>query len=112
MSEFMVYNPHNKLVDELPVIYGFVAGVLDSERDVFSGRILAEDGVDLLGYGVGCKLEDIPRRLGMIEPSCRHVDFKKHYPNGYRTFFVPYEEGFLEALVKYDKRQREKQARI
>ena len=85
-----VYNPKNKALDKLPVIYGFNNG---GSSGMLSGQLIAEDGTVLGGHccsSEGYMLGD----LGIIE-GCgndRHETFKKHYPDGYRMDFVGYYE--------------------
>lgn len=86
-SRFAVFNPHNKPVEELPIIYGFNNG---GSRDWWSGCLLAEDGTGMGGHI--CSLEGFMYGdLGIIEGSQpdRHETFKAHYPDGYRMDFVP-----------------------
>lgn len=85
-----VFNPHNKPVDDLPVIYGFNNG---GEPGWYSAVLIAEDG-----WGAGghvCSHESyMPHDLGIIEGSRsdRHETFRAHFPNGYRMAFVPMRE--------------------
>ena len=85
-----VYNPHNKPVDDLPIIYGFNNG---GSSGWYSGCLLAEDGEGLgshLCSHEGYMLHD----LGILEGARpdRHESFKKHYPDGYRMMFVGIDE--------------------
>ena len=85
-TAYVVYNPHNKPVAELPVIYGFNNG---GEPGWFSACLLAEDGVGLGGHI--CSHEGFMRHdLGCLEGSRpdRHEHFREHYPDGYRMDFV------------------------
>jgi hypothetical protein len=84
---YAVFNPHNKPLDELPVIYGFNNG---GQPGWYSGQLLAEDGTGLGGHV--CSAEGyMPHDLGIIEGSRpdRHEGFREHYPDGYRMDFVP-----------------------
>jgi hypothetical protein len=84
-----VYNPNNKPVEDLPVIYGFNNG---GSPGWYEGVILAEDGKCLGGHI--CSHEGyMPYGLGMIEgrPD-RHEAFTAHYPNGWRCAFVKSED--------------------
>jgi hypothetical protein len=86
MKPFAVFNPHNKPVEELPVIYGFNNG---GSRDWWSGVLLAEDGTALGGHV--CSHEGFMYGdLGILEGSRpdRHETFREHYPDGYRMDFV------------------------
>ena len=85
-KEFAVYNPYEKPVEELPVIYGFNNG---GGGCFLSGCLLAEDGTSLGGHG--CSSEGFMMGdLGILEGSRpdRHETFKKHYPDGYRMDFI------------------------
>jgi hypothetical protein len=84
---YAVHNPHNKPLEELPVIYGFNNG---GEPDWLRGVLLAEDGTALGGHI--CSDEGyMPHDLGILagSRSDRHETFQKHYPDGYRMDFVP-----------------------
>lgn len=86
--DYAVFNPHNKPVDELPVIYGFNNG---GSPGWFSGALIAEDGTWLGGHL--CSHEAyMYGDLGIREGSRpdRHEEFQKHYPDGYQMDFVPY----------------------
>lgn len=81
-----VFNPHNRPLDELPVIYGFNNG---GSPGWYSGVLLAEDGKYLGGHV--CSHEGyMPHDLGVLEGSRpdRHETFREHYPDGYRMEFV------------------------
>lgn len=96
-----IYNPREVPVETLPVIYGFNSGGTYSG---FYGRIIAEDGVFLGAHS--CTHEGYMRSdLGMYLGSRRDEDFRNHYPDGYRTEFVPLAEveghaGLQAALEK------------
>ena len=82
-----VFNPHDKPVAELPVIYGFNNG---GESGWMHAQLIAEDGS---GLGSHCCSSEayMPADLGVLEGtrSDRHEqDFQKHYPDGYRMEFV------------------------
>lgn len=81
------FNPHDKPLEELPVIWGFNNG---GSPGWYSGVLLADDGTSLGGHV--CSHEGYMRHdLGIVEGSRpdRHETFRKHYPNGYRMDFVP-----------------------
>lgn len=83
---YAVYNPENKPLSDLPVIYGFNNG---GSPGFYHAVLIAEDGNCLGGHL--CSHDDyMPHDLGILEGSRpdRHEDFKKHYPNGYRMDFV------------------------
>jgi hypothetical protein len=86
---FAVFNPHDKPVNELPVIYGFNNGGKPST--FLQAVALAEDGTCLGGHG--CSAEGyMPADLGMLKgarPDRHEGEFQPHYPNGYRCEFVP-----------------------
>ena len=101
---YKVHNPHNKPVEELPIIYGFDNGGTSQLR---CGEILAEDGTPLGSHASsneGWLLID----LGILNagrPS-RHASFELHYPDGYRTEFVRYDDvadhvGLQQAINKW-----------
>lgn len=82
-----VFNPHDKPVTKLPVIYGFNNG---GSPGWYSAVLLAEDGAGLGGHV--CSSEGyMPHDLGILEGSRpdRHKTFQEHYPDGYRMEFVP-----------------------
>jgi hypothetical protein len=86
-----VFNPHEKPLDALPVIYGFNNG---GSRGWYSAVAMAEDGTCLGGHC--CSDEGyMEGDLGIIEGARpdRHADqYQKHYPDGYRMEFVPGDE--------------------
>lgn len=101
---YAVYNPNNKPVDELPIIYGFNNG---GSPGMLSAILLAEDGTHLGSHC--CSDEGYMRNdLGILEGtrSDRHETFQKHYPDGYRMDFVTAEEnradhsGLVSTLAK------------
>jgi len=95
------YNPKNKPIGELPIIYGFNNG---GSPGWYSAELLAEDGTYLGGHI--CSSEGyMPHDLGILEGTRpdRHETFKEHYPDGYRMQFikgsdVKMHEGLNEAL--------------
>jgi hypothetical protein len=88
--ENAVYNPHDKPIDDLPVIYGFNNG---GRIGLLMAELVAEDGEPLGGH---CCSHEVymPGDLGILEGSRpdRHESFRKHYPDGYRMEFVPYDD--------------------
>ena len=86
-----VFNPHDKPLEELPVIYGFNNG---GSPGWYSAVALAEDGTCLGGHC--CSHEGyMEHDLGIIEGTRtdRHEgQYQPHYPNGYRMEFVPGDE--------------------
>lgn len=99
-----IYNPHDRPVDELPVIYGFNNG---GSRGWLSGQLVAEDGAGLGGHI--CSHEDyMPHDLGILKGSRpdRHEAFRSHYPDGYRMEFVPGDPREHEGLMAACKRNQ------
>jgi hypothetical protein len=106
------FNPHDKPVEDLPVIYGFNNG---GSPGLFYGCIMAEDGTGLGGHGCsseGYMLSD----LGVLEGSRpdRHETFREHYPDGYRMEFVSYNDveqtpGLLAAFERNQAQATEAQ---
>jgi len=87
---YAIYNPENKPIESLPVIFGFNNG---GSPGWFSAALIAEDGTKLGGHI--CSHEGYMRHdLGILEGTCpdRHEGFKKHYPNGYRMAFVSHSD--------------------
>ncbi|TGP34040.1 MULTISPECIES: hypothetical protein [unclassified Mesorhizobium] len=83
---FASHNPHNKPLEELPVIYGFNNG---GSPGWYSGVLIADDGSCLGGHicsDEGYMYHD----LGVMDGSRpdRHETFREHYPDGYRMDFV------------------------
>lgn len=111
--KFAVYNPHNKPESELPVIYGFNNG---GSRGFYYAALIAEDGEPMGGHL--CSSEGFMYGdLGILEGSRedRHEGFRKHYPDGYRMDFVPYDQvkshaGLLAAIEKNNALAEQKAA--
>ena len=87
---WIVHNPHDKPLDELPTIFGFNNG---GGRGMLSAVAMAEDGTVLGGHCCSheCYME---ADLGIIEGwrMDRHEAYRKHYPDGYRMEFVSYDK--------------------
>ena len=84
--KYAIFNPQEKPLEELPVIYGFNNGGMSG---FMHGQLLAEDGVGLGSHM--CSHEGfMVGDLGIGEGSRpdRHEGFKEHYPEGYRMDFV------------------------
>lgn len=83
-----IFNPHNRPVEELPLIMGFNNG---GSPGWYSAVALAEDGHCLGGHC--CSHEGyMPHDLGILEGTRkdRHEEsYQPHYPGGYRMVFVP-----------------------
>jgi hypothetical protein len=80
------FNPKDRPIDELPVIYGFNNG---GSPGWYSAVLLAEDGTGLGGHI--CSAEGyMPHDLGILEGTRpdRHEEFRMHYPDGYRMEFI------------------------
>lgn len=106
-----VYNPHNKPVETLPIIYGFNNG---GSSQWYEALAVSEDGM-FLGQHICSHELYMPSDLGCIEGTRpdRHADaYQKHYPDGYRMEFVGYDEikgheGIKAAFAAADKRKSE-----
>jgi len=88
---WIVHNPDNKPVDQLPVIYGFNNG---GSRGMLSAVAMAEDGVVLGGHCCsheGYMEADLAVIDGWMREE-RHAKYRAHYPGGYRMEFVGYDE--------------------
>lgn len=101
-----VFNPHDKPVQELPIIYGFNNG---GSPGFMSAVLLAEDGTGL-GSHLCSSEAYMPADLGVLEGTRpdRHEGFQKHYPDGYRMEFVghadvPSCEGLIRAFALNEK---------
>lgn len=96
----VVYNPNNKPVEELPFIYGFNNG---GARDWYEALSISADG-HILGQHICSHELYMPSDLDIIHPDGRrHEAYKKHYPEGYRCDFIPFDsvsehEGLQEAF--------------
>jgi hypothetical protein len=104
-KNYAVFNPHDKPLEELPVIYGFNNG---GPRGLLHAVLMAQDGTPLGGHA--CSDEGYMRHdLGISAGSRpdRHETFKTHYPDGYRMDFVPYglvkEHAGLKAAFEANK---------
>lgn len=98
-----VFNPNDRPIVDLPVIYGFNNG---GQHGWMSAVLLAEDGT---GLGSHCCTSEayMPHDLGILEGtrSDRHEEFRAHYPEGYRMEFVGSKDvrthaGLLDAYKK------------
>lgn len=110
---FAVFNPSNRPLGELPVIFGFNNG---GALGFMSACLIAEDGAQLGGHC--CSSEGFMYGdLGILEgyrPD-RHETFRAHYPAGYRMDFVPYDDvpfhaGLSEAFRKHEAAFPQKEA--
>jgi hypothetical protein len=85
------YNPHNKPIEELPIIFGFRNGGSEGWMQALA---ISQDGKVLGGHV--CSSEGyMPHDLGILEGTRedRHTnDYQKHYPGGYRMRFIPSSE--------------------
>jgi hypothetical protein len=85
---YAVFNPHNRPLADLPVIYGFNNG---GSPGWWHAQLISEDGT-----GLGCHLCSaegyMPHDLGILDGTRpdRHETFREHYPDGYRMDFVSY----------------------
>lgn len=92
---YAVFNPNNRPIADLPVIYGFNNG---GSPGMYSACLLASDGTGMGGHG--CSHEGYMRHdLGILEGSRpdRHEGFRKHFPEGYRMDFVKWDDPALQA---------------
>ncbi len=106
-NNWEVYNPHNKSVDELPVIYGFNNG---GSPGWWSGQLLAEDGEPLGGHVCSDEIY-MEGDLGVHKGSRpdRHETFRKHYQDGYKMEFVSFDDveshsGLMAAIKKCEEK--------
>jgi hypothetical protein len=97
MSDYAIFNPHNRAVQELPFILGFNNG---GSPGFFHGVLISEDG-KFLGSHVSSSDDWLLRDLGIFPGmrKDRHEVFRQHYPGGYRMVFVPYHEAPNHALL-------------
>jgi hypothetical protein len=98
MTDYAVYNPHNKSIEELPFIIGFNNG---GSPGWFSACLIAEDGTALGGHVCSHEFY-MPGDLGILDGTRadRHKTFQEHYPDGYRMDFVPYDKVNDHVLLK------------
>lgn len=106
---YAVYNPHNKSLDELPIIYGFNNG---GSPEWYEAVLLSQDG-ECLGSHI-CSHEGYMRHdLGILEGTRddRHETFRTHYPDGYRMDFVGFSEAHkgLTAAIEAHKARHPKE---
>ena len=84
---YEVYNPMNKDIEDLPVIYGFNNG---GQSNWLHAVAISEDG-HVLGGHVCSHESYMPYDLGIVKGSRkdRHEEsYMKHYPDGYRMDFI------------------------
>lgn len=103
--EYAIYNPNNKPVEELPVIYGFNNG---GNYGMMHAQLIAEDGTAMgshLCSSEGYMLGD----LGILEGTRpdRHEGFKKHYPDGYRMAFADAYHPAITKAIELNKQLKE-----
>jgi len=84
---YAFFNPHNRPLEELPIIYGFNNG---GPPEFYRACLLAEDGAGL-GDHICSHEAYMTADLGVLEGSRpdRHETFREHYPDGYRMDFIP-----------------------
>ncbi len=106
MEGYAIYNPHNRPINDLSIIYGFNDG---GEEGFWQGLLIAQDGT-VLGAHISSSEGFMLYDLGILEGTRpdRHERFREHYPGGYRMEFVGYEavpnhDGLQEALKKYQE---------
>ena len=106
-KEWNVYNPKNKSILDLPIIYGFNNG---GGYRFYAAQLIAEDGTALGSHA--CSNEGyMEHDLGIVGDyrQDRHLDFKNHYPDGYKMAFVSLadvdsHEGLKLALKKNEQK--------
>ena len=103
------FNPKERPIDELPVIYGFNNG---GQSGLMHAVLIAEDGACLGSHA--CSSEAyMPADLGVLEGSRpdRHETFKEHYPDGYRMEFVGYDAiaGHEKLLAAFELHESSKE---
>jgi hypothetical protein len=105
---YAVFNPENRPLEDLPVIYGFNNG---GSPGWFDAALVAEDG-QYMGGHICSAPGYMPADLGILEGARpdRHEHFRAKYPSGYRMDFVGYNElpnhaGLNAALKKNSERQ-------
>lgn len=106
---YAVYNPNDKPIEALPVIYGFNNG---GGSGMLMAQLIAEDGEALGGHC--CSSEGyMPYDLGIVEGARadRHELFRTHYPEGYRMDFVPWDHPAIDRAIKLNAAKREAAAR-
>ena len=96
-SKNVILNPHDKPVDELPVIMGFNKG---GAGGFLSAVLITEDGHCVGGHC--CSSESyMPHDLGIIEGGFEKEGCNKHYPDGFRMEWVPTDD--IKDHVKLNK---------
>lgn len=97
-DNYAVYNPLDKPVEKLPIIFGFNNG---GQPGLLHATLLAEDGAGLGGHACSCE-GFMYGDLGILKDTRpdRHEGFREHYPDGYRMDFVPYSD-----VKKHEKLQ-------
>ena len=108
-----IYNPHDKPVEDLPVIYGYNNTPSVQGNPFCTGVIMAEDGTYLGGHAStneGYMYHD----LAILEGSRpdKHEEFRKHYSGGYRMEFVSHKDvlGHAGLTAAYEKNQAQAEA--
>lgn len=96
--KYAVFNPHEKPIEALPVIYGFDNGGPDNFR---SAVLIAEDGTGLGSHLCSHEVY-MYGDLGILAGTRadRHETFKAHYPDGYRMDFVSYGDVMAHPALK------------
>lgn len=105
-KQYAIYNPHNKPLEELPLIMGFNNGGMERFLQAIA---IAEDGYVL---GQHCCSHEcyMPHDLGILEGAAkyRHEEYyQKYYPNGYRMEFVSLEDERLQEALKLNNKLAE-----
>jgi len=105
--EIEVYNPDNLPLDELPTIMAFINC---GSPGWFEALSISEDGT-VLGSHICSADYYVPTDLGVIKGTRpdRHVEYRNHYPNGYkmehvRSSEIKYHEKLQKAFTLHKQK--------
>lgn len=96
-SNFEVFNPHDKPLEELPYIIGFNNG---GSSGLMSGQLISQAGMSMGSHMCSNEyymLNDLGITKG--SRSDRHESFKEHYPDGYRMTFRKNNDPLIDAAM-------------
>ena len=88
--EYEEWNPKGKMLEDLPIIYGFNNG---GPHGFLEGMLITQDG-DVVGGHICSNESFMIGDLGVLKchrPD-RHEKFREIYQNGYRMDFVSYDD--------------------
>ena len=107
---YAVFNPKGVCLDELPTIYGFNNG---GSPGWYQAQLLAEDGTALGSHICSAECYMI-YDLGIMVDSRpdRHETFQKHYPDGYRMDFVPFDHADLQEALKLNQEKQKQHDKL